>query len=107
MGIRKQRNQPEAVEKEEVNEVVNEDQTPEEAKQEDIGLKEKPAEAKSEPVEEEVEYEPVLVYRSPGPHQAPGGTFEYKQICTPQDGEAALKDGWCMSVEQAVTSSKK
>lgn len=44
---------------------------------------------------------PKLVYKCPGPHQCPGGTFSYKQILNLEEFKNALKDLWAETIEVA------
>lgn len=45
---------------------------------------------------------PTLVYKDGGPHQRPGGTYDYKRI-TNQTGLAdALASGWAESLVEAM-----
>lgn len=49
---------------------------------------------------------PNMVYRSPGTHQAPGGTFDYLSVKSEQELEAAAKAGWLPTVEIALEAPK-
>lgn len=46
---------------------------------------------------------PALVYRCPGPHQRPGGTFGHKAVASKEEESAALADGWFLTVPEAIT----
>lgn len=43
-----------------------------------------------------------IVYKTPGPHQRPGGTFDYKGTSNAEEHEEALKSGWFPSLAEAV-----
>jgi hypothetical protein len=43
-----------------------------------------------------------IVYRCPGPHQRPGGTFAFKGVTSEAEKEAALKDGWFETMPEAI-----
>lgn len=45
---------------------------------------------------------PTIVYRCPGPHQRPGGTFDFVGIETDEDLKEALLDGWFLTMDEAV-----
>ena len=45
---------------------------------------------------------PNLVYKSPGTHQCPGGTFGYLQVKDHDELLAAVKMGYCPTVTLAV-----
>ena len=49
---------------------------------------------------------PVLMYKSPGSHQAPGGTFDYRQVRDKTSGEEAVRGGWSLTVSEAIERSK-
>lgn len=46
---------------------------------------------------------PNLVYKSPGDHQCPGGTFNYLSVASEDDVAKAAKDGYYPTVELAVS----
>ena len=45
---------------------------------------------------------PTLVYKDGGPHQRPGGTFDYKRIVNEDQLAAALADGWFLTLVEAT-----
>ena len=46
---------------------------------------------------------PALVYRCPGPHPGPHGkTYDTRPVASPEALEAALRDGWHWSLEDAA-----
>ena len=45
---------------------------------------------------------PTLVYKDGGPHQRPGGTFDYKRIVNDDQLAAALADGWFLTLVEAT-----
>ena len=45
---------------------------------------------------------PTLVYKNGGPHQRPGGTFDYKRIVNDDQLAAALADGWFLTLVEAT-----
>ena len=45
---------------------------------------------------------PTLVYKDGGPHQRPGGTFDYKRIVNEGQLAAALADGWFLTLVEAT-----
>lgn len=45
---------------------------------------------------------PTLVYKDGGPHQRPGGTFDYKRIINDDQLTAALADGWFPTLAEAT-----
>ena len=45
---------------------------------------------------------PTLVYKNGGPHQRPGGTFDYKRIINEGQLAAALADGWFLTLVEAT-----
>ena len=45
---------------------------------------------------------PTLVYKDGGPHQRPGGTFDYKRIVNESELAAALADGWFPTLVEAT-----
>lgn len=50
---------------------------------------------------------PTLVYRDGGPHQRPGGTFDYRPVNDKQQLQAALAEGWHCSVPEAIEAGRK
>ena len=49
---------------------------------------------------------PTLVYRCPGHHQCPGGTFDYRPIETADQLEQALAAGWFETLPQAMAGER-
>ena len=45
---------------------------------------------------------PTLVYRCPGTHQRPGGTYAYRQASDADQFAAALDDGWFATLPEAI-----
>lgn len=45
---------------------------------------------------------PTLVYKDGGPHQRPGGTFDYKRIVNEDQLTDALADGWFLTLVEAT-----
>ena len=45
---------------------------------------------------------PTMVYRTPGPHAAPRGTYAYKGVADQAEYDAALASGWFASVADAM-----
>lgn len=45
---------------------------------------------------------PSLVYRCPGTHQCPGGTFDYLAVRDQAALDAAVKDGWHPALPDAI-----
>ena len=45
---------------------------------------------------------PTLVYKDGGPHQRPGGTYDYRSVIDEAGMAAALADGWHTSLSEAV-----
>jgi len=45
---------------------------------------------------------PTLVYKCPGNHQRPGGTFAYKGVEDAVQHEGALADGWFATLPEAI-----
>ena len=45
---------------------------------------------------------PCLVYRCPGEHQCPGGTYGFKQVKTYEELGDSLKDGWFETLPEAI-----
>lgn len=45
---------------------------------------------------------PTLVYRTPGPHHAPKGTYEYRAAKSPEEWEEAKTYGWFLSLPEAI-----
>ena len=49
---------------------------------------------------------PNLVYRCPGLHACPGGTYEYKAVNDEDELTAAIKDGWFPSLPFAMNPAE-
>ena len=47
---------------------------------------------------------PTLVYKCPGKHKRPGGTFNFLPIANKPDLVAAVKEGWHITLEEAIES---
>lgn len=45
---------------------------------------------------------PTIVYRCPGAHQCPGGTYDYLGVKDQASLDAALKGGWHKTVPEAI-----
>ena len=45
---------------------------------------------------------PTMVYRTPGPHAAPKGTYGYMGVADQAEYDAALADGWFASIAEAM-----
>ena len=45
---------------------------------------------------------PTLVYKCPGAHQRPGGTYAYKGVKDEAEHAAALADGWFATLPDAI-----
>lgn len=43
-----------------------------------------------------------IVYRCPGPHQRPRGTFDFKGVSSEAEHEAARQDGWFDTLPEAI-----
>jgi hypothetical protein len=43
-----------------------------------------------------------MVYRCPGPHQRPGGTFEFKGVVSTAEHEEARQAGWFDTLPEAI-----
>ena len=50
---------------------------------------------------------PTLVYRCPGDHQRPGGTYSYRSAQDEAQFSAALKDGWFATLPEAMDDKPK
>lgn len=50
---------------------------------------------------------PNLAYKCPGQHACPGGTFDYLQVKTKEDLEAALDSGWSSTLQIACGDGKE
>lgn len=46
---------------------------------------------------------PTIVYRCPGDHQMPGGTYSYLGVKDEDAMKEAIKDGWCKTLEEAAS----
>jgi hypothetical protein len=45
---------------------------------------------------------PTMVYRTPGPHAAPKGTYGYMGVADHAEYDAAIADGWFASIAEAM-----
>jgi hypothetical protein len=45
---------------------------------------------------------PTIVYRCPGMHQRPGGTYDYLAIESEEELADAIKDGWFKTLPEAM-----
>lgn len=45
---------------------------------------------------------PTLVYRCPGNHKRPGGTFNIKPVKDDEEFESAIDNGWFETLEEAI-----
>jgi len=45
---------------------------------------------------------PTLVYKCPGAHQRPGGTYAYQGVQDADEHAAALADGWFVTLPEAI-----
>lgn len=45
---------------------------------------------------------PTMVYRCPGPHQCPGGTYAFLGVSNETALTTALKDGWMLTMPEAM-----
>lgn len=45
---------------------------------------------------------PTLVYKCPGSHQRPGGTYSYKGVQDADEHAAALAGGWFATLPEAI-----
>ncbi|MDQ0022909.1 hypothetical protein J2X90_000695 [Variovorax paradoxus] len=45
---------------------------------------------------------PTLVYKCPGAHQRPGGTYAYQGVQDADEHAAALADGWFATLPEAI-----
>lgn len=45
---------------------------------------------------------PNCVYKDSGPHQRPGGNFDYLHVTTHGELVEAIKSGWCPSLKDAI-----
>lgn len=45
---------------------------------------------------------PMMVYKVPGKHQLPHGTFDYEQVDDETQLDAALDSGWHISLADAI-----
>jgi len=45
---------------------------------------------------------PTLVYKCPGSHQRPGGTYSYKGVQDADEHASALADGWFATLPEAI-----
>lgn len=49
---------------------------------------------------------PSFVYRCPGAHQCPGGTYDHRLVKSVEDLEAAASDGWWPTLPLAMDPPK-
>jgi len=49
---------------------------------------------------------PRLVYRTPGPHLLPGGTYDHKAVADEGELSDALEAGWFATVPEAVAGKR-
>lgn len=45
---------------------------------------------------------PTVLYRCPGQWSRPGGTYDYFGVETPEAYEAAIADGWQLTMPEAI-----
>ncbi len=45
---------------------------------------------------------PTLVYKCPGDHQRTGGTYAYRGVAEQPQLDAALSDGWFLTLPEAI-----
>lgn len=45
---------------------------------------------------------PTVLYRCPGPESRPGGTYAYLGVESPDAYEAAMADGWKLTMPDAI-----
>lgn len=45
---------------------------------------------------------PNMVYRCPGPHQRPGGTFAFQGVANEGELAKAVKEGWFETLPEAI-----
>ena len=43
-----------------------------------------------------------MVYKCPGPHQRPGGTFAFKGVKSKEEEAQALQEGWFETLPEAI-----
>lgn len=48
---------------------------------------------------------PTLVYRTPGPHFAATGTYDYRGVADPSQMEEAMSYGWFKSLPEALAGA--
>ena len=48
---------------------------------------------------------PTLVYRCPGEHQRPGGSFGFIQAVDESKFNAYIADGWFSTLEEAIAAA--
>ena len=49
---------------------------------------------------------PTIVYKCPGQHQRPGGTYSYLGIDSEDELKVALSGGWHLTLEEAIEPNK-
>jgi len=86
-------------------EALNEDVKNKKASEEETPSK---GDGQEEQVQEKVTpFLPRLVYRTPGYHQAPGTTYDYKRVSSAEEMEAALEEGWFKTLPEALADVRK
>jgi hypothetical protein len=50
---------------------------------------------------------PSMVYKVPGKHVRPHGTFDFAGVNNAEELEAKLKDGWFLSLSEAIEPKKE
>lgn len=45
---------------------------------------------------------PTVLYRCPGPHSRAGGTYDFLGVETSENYEAAIADGWQLTMPAAI-----
>ncbi len=45
---------------------------------------------------------PTVLYRCPGPHSRAGGTYDFLGVETPENYDAAIADGWQLTMPDAI-----
>lgn len=46
---------------------------------------------------------PTIVYKDKGPHQRPGGTFDYKPVRDQEELDSAIADGWKLTMLEVMS----
>lgn len=49
---------------------------------------------------------PVMLYKSPGPHEIHGGKFDYTIAADEEEATAALANGWHLTTAEAKATNK-